>query len=99
MYKDIISYELAKGVDEGQLLKVASDIIKSWMTKQPGFMKWEIHKNEQGGYTDIVYWLSREDAKKAESEMANIPNAADWYVCYKEGSIDCKNLEDIVVLE
>jgi hypothetical protein len=95
MYKDIISYKLAKGISEEHLLNVAGEIIKSWMSKQPGFIKWEIHQNNDGGYTDIVYWESKEDAKKSEADMVNIPNANDWYSCYEEGSISSKNLSQV----
>ncbi|MFT5570425.1 MAG: hypothetical protein ACI9RP_002482, partial [Cyclobacteriaceae bacterium] len=48
-----------------------------------------------GSYTDIVYWKSKQDAKAAEKEMGNIPNAADWFGCYKEGTITSKNLTTI----
>lgn len=99
MYKDVISYKLANGVSEEHLLKVASEIIKTWMSKQPGFVRWQIHKNNDGGYTDIVYWKSREDAKKSEADMVNIPNAGDWYSCYEEGSISGQNLNQIATLE
>lgn len=92
MYKDIISYNLAENITKEHLLKIARQIVTSWMKNQPGFIKWEIHTNSDGSYTDIVYWKSEQDAKKAEKEMANIPNAADWYGCYKEGTISSKNI-------
>lgn len=95
MYKDIITYELAENVSKEQLLKIANQIVTDWMKKQSGFIKWEIHTNNNGGFTDIVYWKSKEDAKLAENEMANIPNAAEWYGCYKDGSISSKNLTSI----
>lgn len=87
MYKDMISYELADGVTEEQLLTAAKDIVENWMQQLPGFLGWEITKTNEGGYVDIVHWESREAAKNAENEMANIPNAANWYACYKPGSI------------
>jgi hypothetical protein len=92
MYKDIITYELAKDVSEEQLLTVAKKIVNSWMKNQKGFIKWEIHANNEGRYTDIVYWETAEDAKLAEKEMLTIPDAGEWYGCYKEGSISSKNL-------
>lgn len=92
MYKDVISYRLAENVSDDRLLKVASDVLESWMRQQPGFVKWEIHKESDGGYTDIVYWDSKDAAKNAEADMANIPNAGDWFSCYEEGSISSKNL-------
>ena len=95
MYKDIISYKLAENISEEYLLNVASDVLKYWMSTQSGFIKWEIHKNNDGGYTDIVYWESKDDAKKAEADMVNIPNANDWYSCYEKGSISSINLNQV----
>ena len=92
MYKDIISYELADGITEAHLLKVAQEIIESWMSKLPGFIKWEINQEKSGGYTDIVYWENEAAAKHAEKEMGNIPNAGAWFACYKPGSISSKNI-------
>lgn len=95
MYKDIISYELAENVTEQHLIKIAKQIVNDWMKSQNGFVKWEITTHTDGSYTDIVYWNSKEDAKAAEKEMVNIPNAGEWYACYKEGSISGKNLTTI----
>jgi hypothetical protein len=95
MYKDIITYELAEGTTKEQLIKIAKQIVNNWMKNQIGFVKWEIHIDSDGSYTDIVYWKSKEDAKKAEKEMVNIPNASEWYGCYKEGTISSKNLTTI----
>lgn len=92
MYKDIISYELAENISTEHLTKVAKQIVTSWMKKQSGFIKWEIHSNNEGSFTDIVYWESKQDAKHAEKEMVNIPNVSDWFACYKEGTISSKNL-------
>ena len=92
MYKDVISYQLADGVTEEQLRTVANQIITDWMSNLPGFLAWEICKDSENNYTDIVHWESKEAAKNAEKEMMNIPNAGDWFACYKEGTISSKNL-------
>jgi len=95
MYKDIISYELADNTSRERLLEIAGQVVRDWMKLQSGFVRWEIHTNRDGSYTDIVYWASEADAKKAEQEMANIPNAGAWYGCYKEGTITSKNLVQV----
>ncbi len=99
MYKDIISYELAENISEEHLLTVAREVLVNWMSRQSGFQKWEIHRNRDGDYTDIVYWESEGDAKNAQADMVNIPNAADWYSCYKEGSISSMNLDHVATFE
>ena len=43
MYKDIISYELAEGISEEHLLKVAEQVVDDWMKNQSGFINWEIN--------------------------------------------------------
>lgn len=92
MYKDLISYKLAEGVTEAHLLRVAQEIIDNWMKKLPGFVSWEINKGKDGTYTDIVVWETEENAKNAEKEMANIPNAMEWFKCYEQGSISSKGI-------
>lgn len=92
MYKDIVSYELAKNISKEHLFKVAEQIVSEWMKNQTGFIKWEIHSNSDGSFTDIIYWESQETAKLAEKNMGNVPNTADWFACYKEGTISSKNL-------
>lgn len=92
MYKDIISYELAEGISEEHLLKVAQEVHESWMKKQKGFISWEITKDAAGNLIDIVSWESRQAAKEAEKDMGNIPNSGKWFACYKEGCISSKNV-------
>ena len=95
MFKDVISYKLAEDISEEHLLNVADGVLKNWMSKQSGFVRWEIHTNNNGGYTDIVYWESRDDAERAEADMVNIPNANDWFSCYEQGSISTKRLNQV----
>lgn len=95
MYKDIISYELAENTSPEQLIKVARQVVNDWMKHQAGFIRWEIHSNSDGSYTDIVYWKSKEAAKESEKTMGDISNAAEWFGCYKEGTITSKNLSTI----
>ena len=99
MYKDVISYKLAEKISEDRLLEVAEAVLESWMSKQEGFVKWEIHRNSDRDYTDIVYWNSKDAADKAQADMVNIPNAGDWFSCYEEGSISSKNLYHVATFE
>lgn len=95
MYKDIISYELSENTTKTRLLEVASHVYNDWMKLQDGFIKWEIHENKQGGFTDLVYWATEAAAKEAEKSMMTMPHAMDWIGCYKEGSISSINVHNI----
>lgn len=95
MYKDIISYELAENVTKEHLIAVAKQVVDSWMKFQSGFIRWEITENKDGSLIDIVYWKTKEDAKQAEKDMVNIPDAGEWFGCYKQGSITSENVTTI----
>lgn len=92
MYKDIIQYELADNITKNALIAIAKRVHNDWMKNQPGFLKWEIHTDKEGNMVDIVFWESKEAAQAAEMEMVNIPNAGEWFACYKEGTIVAKNV-------
>lgn len=98
MYKDLISYELAEGVSVDQLKTVADTIVTTWMKKLPGFISWEINRVDSNAFIDIVSWETEADARNAEKEMANIPNAGDWFACYKEGTISSKAVKQVKIL-
>ncbi len=95
MYKDIITYKLANGITQEHLLETAQTVIDNWMSKLSGFVSWEIHTNDNGSFTDVVCWDSKEAAKKAESQMMSIPNAIDWFACYEVGSIKSQGLTKV----
>ena len=99
MYKDVISYKLAENTSEDRLLEVAGNVLENWMSKQAGFVRWEIYREGDGSYTDIVYWDSRDAAKRAEADMVNVPDASDWFSCYEEGSISSKNLYHVATFK
>ncbi len=92
MYKDLISYELADGVTEAQLHEVANNVYADWMKNQQGILGWEINKNSDGSYTDIVSWESKADAALSNDDMKNNSHSAAWMACYKMETIKSVNL-------
>ena len=94
MFKEIVKYELNENIDEEHLLKISAKVIELWLSKQEGFVRWDIHKNTDGpGYTDTLYWNTKADAKAAEESMPTIPNAVEWFFCFKDGSMQVEGLE------
>ncbi|MEQ1849050.1 MAG: hypothetical protein ABL890_00465 [Candidatus Peribacteraceae bacterium] len=88
MYTDFIQYKLASGVTEAMLQAAAKDVHAQWMSKQPGFISWEINLlGEEKGYMDIVRWESKDAAKNAEANMKDLPPDSPWFKCYDMTSI------------
>lgn len=96
MYKDIITYRLAADITERHILDVSKKVRDDWMSQQSGFLSWEIHKNIQEGYTDIVSWKDKKSAKDAERNMSHMPHAKEWYACYDPSSIVTMNITKLV---
>ncbi len=92
---DIISYKLADGVSHDDLIASATDIVETWMKKQEGFISWEINKNNDGSYTDFVYWNSLEDANKATDNMSQIPEDHKWLTVYDMSSVTAEKVETV----
>lgn len=100
MYKDIIQYRLADDATQEHLLGIASKIIDTRMSKLPWFVSREIHKDTEGDwYTDIVTWESASDAQAAETAMAEIPDAPEWYACYQMDSIRTTNIDQLASMK
>lgn len=95
MYSDFIQYKTAEGVTEQQLRKAATIVFATWMSKQAGFLSWQINTIGENEYLDIVQWESKEAAKKAEKNMKDIPQDSPWYACYDMSSISSKSGTDV----
>ncbi len=96
MYIDIISYELAEGVSEKEMLTVTEVINKEWQESSvKGFIGWKICRNEEGNYYDVVLWQDRQSALDAEKIMMNLPSVQKWIACYKEGTMKTNRLTQI----
>ncbi len=108
-YKDIITYKLADGVSEAQLLAAAKPVVDGWMKKQKGFMGWEINRLADGSFLDLVYWENEACAKECEKNMRGEGKSADlaldpvlsgaWYGCYDMQSVKSVNGTSIFMVQ
>ncbi len=98
MYKDIITYQLADGITEDRLIEIASLVYNDWMKDLEGFVSWEITREHDGEYKDIVSWNHAEDARASEKLMADMPHGEDWIALYKPGTIRSNPVETLKIL-
>ena len=99
MYKDVINYKLAEWVTLEHLYEVGKKVHEERMSKQEGFIKWEIHTDEDGEYFDLVHRTSKEAADKANEAMSDVPSSAARFACYDMTSINSKGLICIKTFE
>jgi len=71
MYVQLAPIRLKAGVDEAALLK-ASDAFQSFVDRQKGIIKRLLLRNKDGGYADLVFFETKEDADRvAEIEQTS----------------------------
>jgi hypothetical protein len=71
MYVQLAPIRLKAGVDEQRLLE-ASDAFQAFVARQRGVIKRLLLRAKDGGYADLVFFESREDAERvAEMEQTS----------------------------
>ena len=64
MYVQLAPIRLKDGVDEKTLLEASDAFQASFVSKQRGIMKRMLMKGKDGGYADLVFFESRDDADR-----------------------------------
>lgn len=68
---ELAPIELADDVSEDCFIKASDVFQRDFLSKQRGFVKRDLLKDKDGGFIDLIYWESQEDAenvlKQAES--------------------------------
>jgi hypothetical protein len=72
MYVQLAPAHLKEGVTEAQLLEASEAFQRNFVSKQKGIVRRILVKAKHGGYADIVFFESKEDAERvAEAEATN----------------------------
>ena len=81
-----ISYKLAKGAEDSQLMSVQEKIIKNFMSKQKGFISWKVLR-DGGNWADLLEWETKEDAHNAMAASEQSPDNYELFALLDEKSI------------
>jgi hypothetical protein len=72
MYIQLAPAQLKEGVDEAQLLEASDAFQRNFVSHQQGIIRRILVKAKHGGYADIVFFESKEDADRvAEAEATS----------------------------
>ena len=64
MYVQLAPIRLKDGFDEKALLEASDAFQVSFVSKQQGIVKRELLKGQDGGYADLVFFESKDDADR-----------------------------------
>jgi len=64
MYIQLAPAQLREGVDEAQLLEASNAFQENFVSKQKGIVRRILLKAKHGGYADLIFFESKEDADR-----------------------------------
>jgi hypothetical protein len=72
MYIQLAPSQLKEGVNEAQLLEASEAFQQKFVSKQKGIIRRILVRAKHGGYADIIFFESKEDADRvAEAEATS----------------------------
>jgi hypothetical protein len=74
---EMVLYRLQPGVSSETILAL-SDEIQGWLEQQPGYLRRQLFRAEDGQWLDLVYWASMAEAVTASQQIFTQPFAANF---------------------
>ena len=71
MIVEIIRYKLCKDTETDKFLKAAEKMIPD-LKNQPGLINWQLCKEENGSWLEILHWNRLEEAKTAAKRVLGV---------------------------
>jgi len=72
-------FKLADGVDEARLLRASDGLQTAFLAGQPGFIRRELLKGQDGQWVDLVHWESEDAATRAMERAASSQVCLDYF--------------------
>ena len=72
-------FRLIDSADEASLLRASDALQSGFLANQPGFIRRELLKGEEGQWVDLVYWESEEAAAQAMQQAAASPTCLEYF--------------------
>jgi hypothetical protein len=72
-------FRLNPGVSEEELLRSSERLQRDFLESQPGYLKRELIKGDDGGFVDVVWWRSLEEAHAVMKTAMESPVCATYF--------------------
>lgn len=72
-------FRVRPGVSEDDLRAASAALQSDFLARQPGFLRRELLRGDDGGYVDVVWWESPAAAKAIMDAIAGSPACARYF--------------------
>ena len=95
IYVQLVPIRLRDGLDEAALLEASDTFQRSFVSKQDGIMKRMLLKGKDGGYADLVFFESKDDADRVAKIEQTSPECLEFFKIMEAPD---ENLPDMGIL-
>lgn len=95
---EVVMYQLRPEVTDEQMLAL-STLVQGWLTTQPGYIRRELAKNEEGRWLDLVHWRTMREAKQAAEQINQQPFAAQMGAIFEGAEMTILHLHTMQTFE
>jgi hypothetical protein len=76
---ELAPFRLRDGVTEAALLAAADAIQRDFLARQPGFVRRDLARGEDGRWADVVYWADGASAAAAMAAAMASPSCGAYF--------------------
>lgn len=76
-------FEIADDVSDTNLIQASDRLQTEFVTKQPGFIRRELLKGQNGKWVDLVFWATPEDAEHAAKSAEHSESCHHYFQLMK----------------
>ncbi|MCU0647382.1 MAG: hypothetical protein MUF00_05275 [Gemmatimonadaceae bacterium] len=80
-------FRLADGVTESELVAASDRLHHDVLRHQPGFLRRELLRGEDGQWADLVFWADRAAADNVMALAAQHPAFAAYFACMQHATL------------
>jgi hypothetical protein len=88
----MVPVQLNDGVDEKALLEVSDQFHAAFVSKQRGVVKRILLRSKGGGYADLVFFESQEDAERVAAAEQSSPECLEFLKIMKPPAADLPDM-------
>lgn len=84
---EVAQFRTLSNTDDADLVMAARSMTERFLSHQPGFLRRELLKSDDGSWEDLRFWQSRAHAESALSASMQSPEALSFFRLIEPSSI------------
>ena len=92
------AFRVRPGVTEPQIRAASTAIQEEFIARQPGFLRRELLRADDGSYVDVLWWRDRASAETAMAAAMQSPACARYFELMESDAADPAGVKHLAQL-